>query len=130
MTREEKNELLEMLSEFESCFLEVMLVPCRYPCNIGGMIRVACNQNAKWYRDFCACYTSSRMRNKRKHDTKIKRRNIHLTLNKMIEGKQTSIYCNHLLSMARERIKRANERKILKVNFREQKRLQVCEEPF
>src|SRR5512133_513772 len=98
-----ENAVRELLDELESNRLEVCLIPCRRECNIGGMIRVPLSQNAKWYRDFCACYPSSRRRKKSAFDTKIKRANTIAALNSILRGETRSVYASHLLRIARER---------------------------
>jgi hypothetical protein len=57
-----RNALVWLQAEFESTRLEVILVPCRSEVNVGGCIRVAASQNAKWYRALCAAYPSGRFR--------------------------------------------------------------------
>lgn len=90
-----------MLIELESNRLEVGLAPCKYPCNEGGCVRVAFSRNATWYRRFCAQYGSSRRRNKKHHDTRIKRAHTIRVLNRLIEGQPVrSQYAPALLSIA------------------------------
>ncbi len=83
-------ELQQMLDELESHRLEVQLVPLNPRLrnwNAGGMKRVAVDKNAKWYSDFCRRHLSSRKRNKRKWDTKIKRANIVRILRRLCDGR-------------------------------------------
>jgi len=100
-----ENAVRELLDELESNRLEVGLIPCRRECNVGGMIRVTLSQNAKWYRDFCANYPSTRRRKKSAFDTKIKRANIVAALNSILRGETRSVYASHLLRIARERFR-------------------------
>jgi hypothetical protein len=130
VTIKEKREISDMLAELESYRLEVALVPQKYPSNVGACNRVAININAQWYRDFCACYHSTRKRENNAHDTKIKRKNVVGTLNAILRGTARSQYVNHFLTIARNRIKRANEKKIGRVEFSSKKILTVGANPF
>jgi hypothetical protein len=85
--------LEQMLAELESNRLEVQLVPLNPRLrnyNAGGMKRVAASRNAKWYSDFCRRHLSSRKRNRRKWDTKIKRQGVIEILSRMCVGKTTT----------------------------------------
>ena len=73
-----------MLNDLESFELHVVLVPQRRFTNEGGMIRVVANRNAPWYREFCATYTSTRLRQHKKHDTAIRRKDTLRALKKLI----------------------------------------------
>lgn len=78
-----------MLDLLESHRLEVQLAPLNPRLrnfNNGGMKRVVADRNADWYRKFCARHLSSRKRNHRKPDTKIKRANILRILNRLAQG--------------------------------------------
>ena len=102
--------LQEMLCELESSRLEVILVPQRRRTNEGGMIRVCANKNAAWYRDFCARHPSSRRRNHRKHDTRIRRIRIIQVLTRMAGALYTrSKYRAELLNFAWKRCSRCSE---------------------
>lgn len=93
-------ELQQMLDELESHRLEVQLVPLNPRLrnwNAGGMKRVVSDRNADWYRRFCKNHPSSRKRNKRKWDTKIKRANILRILTRLCHGKPSvSKYADEL----------------------------------
>lgn len=90
-----------MLAEFESNQLEVVLVPSKRFVNEGGCIRVAQRKNANWYRQFCGLHASSRRRNHRLFDTKIKRRGTMKVLTTLIAtGKSRSKYADELISIA------------------------------
>lgn len=92
-----------MLIELESNRLEVGLAPCKYTCNEGGCVRVAFSRNATWYRRYCAQYCSSRRRNKKHPDTRIKRAETVRILGRLIEGKPVrSQYAPVLLSIAKK----------------------------
>ncbi len=72
-------ELQQMLDELESHRLEVQLVPLNPRLrnyNEGGCKRVVASRNPRWYATLCSRHLSSRKRNHRKPDTKIKRRSI------------------------------------------------------
>jgi hypothetical protein len=78
-----------MLDLLESHRLEVQLVPLNPRLrnfSEGGMKRVAADKNTKWYRELCARHLSSRKRNHRKPDTKIKRANILRILKRLAQG--------------------------------------------
>jgi hypothetical protein len=98
-----ENTLAEMLAEFESNRLEVVLVPQRRFTNIGGCIRVAVAKNCAWYRDFCATYPSTRKRKKAAFDTAIRRENTLRALRGLVAGDCHSKYAPHLLAIARAR---------------------------
>jgi hypothetical protein len=99
-------ELLEMQAEFECTRLEVALVPARRPANYGACIRVAVSKNCTWYRSLCAQHLSSRMRNKRLPDTRIKRKNISRVLEHLIaRGVSRSKYAQEILKLASQRSK-------------------------
>lgn len=86
-----------LLAELESHQLVVELVPQKVFTNHGGMIRVAFSKNATWYRHFCARHLSSRRRNHRLPDTRIKRRAIVRILERMVAGRPTrSKYADEL----------------------------------
>jgi len=132
ITPDEAAALIAMQAEFESNRLEVGLAPPRRPMNLGGMIRVPISRNAKWYREFCDRYASSRRRNHRKFDTRIKRANTSRVLSALCDGRQTaSKYAEDFLREARARVRtnpdeyrRATETEILY-------EAEICdEEPF
>lgn len=91
-------------AELESSRLEVMLVPlspARRGYNEGGMKRVCASRNCSWYRKHCAANPSSRVRNRRKSDTRIKRGDTLAVLERLIAGKPSrSKYVTELLSFA------------------------------
>lgn len=97
-------QLQLMLDELESFRLEVQLVPLNPKMrgfNEGGMKRVVANKNARWYRELCAKHLSSRKRNHRKLDTKIKRQNILRILRRLAEGKPSrSKYAAELVKIS------------------------------
>jgi hypothetical protein len=90
-----------MQAEFESHQLEVVLVPSRRAVNSGGCIRVAAARNCDWYRRFCARHLSSRRRNKRLIDTRIKRRNVAALLKRLrVAAATRSKYADELRRIA------------------------------
>lgn len=92
-----------MLAELECNRLEVVLAPCKRPANVGGCVRVAASVNASWYRKFCAAHSSSRTRRNALPDTRIKRRNVERTLQRLAAGlPSTSKYAPELISIARK----------------------------
>jgi hypothetical protein len=105
-----RDALEEMLAEFESSRLEVVLVPQRIFTNSGGMIRVAAGKNCQWYRQFCASFPSSRVRKKAAFDTVIRRQEIARILHRMaVHGpcSTRSKYAQPLLSIATYRVRYA-----------------------
>lgn len=97
-------QLQLMLNELESHRLEVQLVPLNPRLrgfNHGGCKRVVADMNATWYRRFCARHLSSRKRNHRKPDTKIKRADTIRILRRLAEGLPTkSKYAAELRQIA------------------------------
>ena len=93
-----------MLAELESSRLEVCLAPLNPRMRgwvDGGCKRVCLSRNCHWYRQFCSAHLSSRFRNHRKPDTRIKRANTIRALNQLIAGQPAGIYSGWLLSHAR-----------------------------
>ena len=78
----------QMLWQLENQQLRVALVPAwGHYGDEGKLLRVATQQNPRWYRDFCSHYPSNRSRpRKRRHaDTRIKRQSTLSSLKRMIE---------------------------------------------
>ncbi len=97
-------QLLVMLAELESNRLDVGLVPLNPRLrnyNEGGCKRVAFSKNTKWYRDFCCRHLSSRKRNHRKPDTRIKRANVLRALERMARGTYRGKYADDFAAIAR-----------------------------
>jgi hypothetical protein len=96
--------LTVMLNELESHRLEVALVPLRADrrgYNEGGCKRVCVDRNPRWYSQFCNAHLSSRVRNHRKPDTKIKRQNVLRLLRRLVDGlPTTSKYAAELMRRA------------------------------
>ncbi len=91
-----------MLIDLESNQLEVILIPEKRRTHEMGFIRVAASKNCKWYREFCAKYSSDRKRKNLAFDTRIKRRNVIVLLEKMISGKEVkSKYKDEILRIAK-----------------------------
>lgn len=84
--RKERIALRGMLAELTSHRLEVILAPSRHAeiAERGGMIRITMDRNADWYRRMCLDHPSSRKRNNRAPDTRIKRADTILALEDMI----------------------------------------------
>jgi hypothetical protein len=100
--------LKDMLGELESGWLEVVLTPSRFQecAKRGGKIRVTQNQNAEWYKNLCGQFTSRRGRQKRLHDTLLKRKNVIRVLKTLIKGDKSNSYLvPHLLEEAKARKK-------------------------
>lgn len=85
--------------ELEQSCLEVILIPSRFPevAESGGMIRVAISKNTCWYRQFCADFSSGRRRQRKNHDTLIKRRHVLRALVEIEAGQAITIYAERLL---------------------------------
>lgn len=88
----------EYLDELEGSILEVILVPSRDDeCAMrGGMIRCVASENARWYREFCLQYESSRNRGRKKPDTMIRRQWTRRALGELKNGKCRTIYAQRL----------------------------------
>lgn len=84
-----RDNLQQLLDELESHRLDVQLVPLNPRLrgfNEGGMKRVCADKNARWYASYCSRHLSSRKRNHRKPDTKIKRRDTIRLLTRLCAG--------------------------------------------
>jgi len=81
--------LAVLLAELEGNGLVVCLVPSRWPNHEAAMVRCVISRNAAWYRRFCGCHPSSRIRRNALPDTRIRRANIVRILTRMIEGLPT-----------------------------------------
>lgn len=84
--------------------LEVVLVPSRDPdCAMrGGMIRAVQSANPRWYSRFCERYASSRFRQRRKFDTKIKRRETLNALEDLKRGRNGTEYSARLIRFIKD----------------------------
>jgi hypothetical protein len=91
--------LEEMRNELEASSLEVVLVPQKRRSNEGGMIRVAVNKNAKWYRDLCAANLSSRKRKNTAPDTLIKRAHVLRTLTQLLATDLELVGCERIATV-------------------------------
>ncbi len=98
------NPLEILLAELESNRLEVQLVPLspnKRGYNEGGMKRVAVSKSPRWYSALCNRHLSSRIRNHRKPDTKLKRANVLALLARLAAGKPSvSKYADELRRIA------------------------------
>lgn len=93
-----------MLNQLESHQLRVELAPLNPRLrnyNEGGCKRVVVDANPIWYRRFCGRHLSSRKRNHRKPDTKIKRANTLRALNQLIRGVPAGKYGEEPVGIAR-----------------------------
>lgn len=83
----DRRALRGMLADLTSHKLEVILAPSKHDeiAERGGMIRVVMDQNAPWYQRLCAAYPSTRKRDKRAPDTRIKREDTIRALEQMIK---------------------------------------------
>lgn len=96
-------KLQAAIADFESHRLQVGLAPCRREANVGGMIRVVLDRNPLWYRKLCAKYPSSRQRNHRKPDTRIRRERIAGVLFQLAtKGQSVSRYAPDILQLVRQ----------------------------
>ncbi|MFA6287758.1 MAG: hypothetical protein WC661_10285 [Opitutaceae bacterium] len=107
MIPEIENELNEMLAELESNQLLIVLTPAPRPMHHGHMIRARAGQNPRWYRELCARFPSSRLRNRSLPDTRIRRRDTLATLRAMIGGGSRSDYALEILRIATRRLQTA-----------------------
>lgn len=98
-TRQEAEIMLWELLERQ---LEVVLTPApekRHACHC---VRTVCNQNAEWYRRFCALYPSSRAGKLR---TRIKRRETVAALEQIVAGEaKATVYQERLLRFIERRL--------------------------
>ena len=91
----------ELLAELESHRLEVALIPARHPRHAVHFVRVAVSSNPPWYRRLCARYPSSRRRAKAAPDTRIRRRDVLATLERLAAGLPSrSRYSSDLIRVA------------------------------
>lgn len=91
-----------MLAELESACLDVQLAPAPYPRHEAHCVRVVANKNARWYRDFCEQYRSTRRRKNPRIDTAIRRRETVAALQRMIAGVDSgTTYAERLTIAAR-----------------------------
>lgn len=105
-----RHALIQMLAELESHQLHVVLVPLNPRLrgyNEGGCKRVCADKSPRWYANFCLNNPSSRMRNHRKPDTRIKRFNTLRALRQLIAGQEAGKYSNQLRAIARSQKKAA-----------------------
>jgi len=93
--------LEQMLNELESNRLEVILIPEKRRTHDMGMVRCAVSKNAKWYRDFCGRFASSRKRRNAAFDTCIKRHRTIAALQDMIAGRRSTYYFAELSRISR-----------------------------
>jgi hypothetical protein len=95
----------DMLDDLLANRPEVILVPSRQRecAERGGMIRMAISRNPVWYRALCNKYPSSRGRERRKPDTRVRRRNILRLLQRLANGEHVrSAYLPDLLHIREE----------------------------
>lgn len=100
--------LESLLEELEANRLEVALIPQRVRTNEGGCVRVAISKNARWYRDFCAAYSSSRVRRNAAPDTAIRRENTVRALRSLLAGRSGGKYGPHLVAIAKAAMRRTS----------------------
>ncbi|MDR1279505.1 MAG: hypothetical protein LBK99_01615 [Opitutaceae bacterium] len=99
-------ELMEMQAEFESSALVVELFPAPCQRHMMHMVRVPVMRNAPWYRGLCERHVSSRIRNRRKTDTRIRRAHISRVMEKLVRGKDGGVYASYILSVAKGRLRK------------------------
>ena len=91
-----------MIDELETQRLRVVLVPSEYHAVAlrGGKVRRVEEQNPAWYRMFCATYEANRtrLRNRAKPDTLIKRQGVLRALREIKDtGCAGTLYARRLL---------------------------------
>lgn len=95
-----RNAIDFMLHEMRVRRLSVSLAPSRIPeiAASGGKIRIVESQNPKWYRDLCAEYevNRSRPRNRKKHDTLIRRACVIKALESIRNGTGSGVYVDRV----------------------------------
>lgn len=102
MNAEKLTTLRAMLDELESSALEIVLAPAPRPMHAGHCVRVVAGRNARWYREFCAAYASTRRRRNPRPDTAIRRADTVAALHRMIAGRDSgTIYAERLTLAAR-----------------------------
>ena len=89
-----------VLQDMRTQFLRVVLIPSRIPeiAAHGGKIRLVESENPRWYRDLCAEYEvkRSRPRNRKSHDTLIRRAHVIRALKAIKSGENSGIYIERL----------------------------------
>jgi len=87
-----RRALRAMLAELLNSQLEVTLAPSKRPEEAarGGMIRVILDQNAPWYRRFCAAHVSHRKDAGAKFKTRIKRQDTIEAIERMLKSHRAS----------------------------------------
>lgn len=99
--------LRAMLDELESSRLHVEVIPAPSPRHEGHGVRAVFEQNAAWYRRFCASFLSSRRRPSAKVDTAIRRRETVRALRRLLDkGAAGPVYGPRLIDAARAYWKR------------------------
>jgi hypothetical protein len=89
--------LSAMLDDLLSHQLDVQLAPAPDPRHEMHFVRVVCDRNPKWYREFCDSYRSQRNGKPR---TAIKRRETLSAIGALLDGRLTPIYGRRLLAAA------------------------------
>lgn len=95
---------LEMMrAELESHMLAVALAPAPRPMHAGHCVRVKVDQNPLWYRRLCAEFPSARRRRNPRPDTRIRRRETIIALDRLARtgGEVRFQYDERLLAAAR-----------------------------
>ncbi len=83
--------------------LRVYLMPCQRG-RTHNKLRVVFQRNAKWYREFCALYPSSREYKGSKFKTLIKRRETMNALGRIIDGVGGGLYVERILDFMDESV--------------------------
>ena len=101
----ETDAMHQLLAELDSHRLTVVLVPLRPDrrgYNEGGCRRCVADKSPRWYSQLCLRHPSSRIRNHRKSDTRIRRQNILRVLTRLANGLPSrSKYAGELRDLAR-----------------------------
>lgn len=104
LIQEKANEMLDELLRHR---LEVVLVAAPEEKHSGHKIRLVCDQNAKWYREFCALYSGTRKQG-HKVRTYIHRPTVVKHLSRIaqnLSGAPDSIYKRRLVEFIVEKLR-------------------------
>lgn len=100
-----------MLRELDDFYLQVKLINAPEPMFSGHKIRAVEKANPEWYQELCSRYPRERRNRSDKYtDSKIKRKNVKICLQKIINtGFSKSYYLNDLLELAKEKYENDKE---------------------
>lgn len=110
MTETDFREMARLMYwQLKSQRLSVELSESQMTTSNGRLIRVATELNPDWYRSFCRQYSPSsraRIRQRRKHDTYIKRRHTLRALKELAGGHCDTTYAHRLRPVVEREFKR------------------------